>query len=225
MNVLIVEDDASVARFLKQAVEEAGFTTQVVEDGQVALEVARNNDFDIVLLDVMIPSMDGFEVCRRLRDEKVSTPILFLTAKDMVEDKVTGLDSGGDDYIVKPFQVAELLARIRALVRRGNTGPAVLEVGDLSLDPTTRRVTRGKKEVTLSATEYMLLEYLMRNPGRLLTRGMILEHVWRYDFGGNDGVLDVYISYLRKKLDRNSAHSIIQTVRGIGYRLVADESS
>lgn len=222
-SILIVEDDRSVGRFLKQALDEAGFEAEVVEDGKLAYEQAKSKNYDLVLLDVMLPSMDGFEVCRRLRGDNVSTPILMLTAKDLVNDKVTGLDSGADDYIVKPFQVAELLARIRALLRRGS-GPAILEAGDVKLDPTTRRVTRGNLEVMLSATEYMLLEYLMRNTGRVLTRGMILDHVWRYDFGGNDNVLDVYVSYLRKKLDRNRRNSIIQTVRGIGYRFQADEA-
>lgn len=219
MNVLIVEDDESVARFLTQAMSEAGFMPKVSGDGMQALEVARTESFDLVLLDVMLPGLNGFEVCKRLRSAGIQTPVLMLTAKDMTEDKVSGLDSGADDYIVKPFQVAELLARVRAILRRGASSPASLKVGDLSLDPVSRKVVSGDRLVYLSATEFSLLEYLMRNAGRVLTRSMLLQHVWNYDFDGNDNVLDVYISYLRKKLDRGAVPSVIQTVRGIGYRM------
>ena len=223
MNVLIVEDDSSVARFLKQAMTEAGYSPQVVADGRDALDTARSTDFDLILLDVMIPRMDGFEVCRRLRASKVMTPILFITARDALEDKIEGLDSGADDYIVKPFQIAELLARARALLRRGSSSPAVLQVGDLSLNPATRQAIRGEKTIYLSATEYSLLEYLMRNAGRVLTRSMILEHVWQYDFEGSDNVLDVYISYLRSKIDKGRSPALIHTVRGVGYRMDAGD--
>lgn len=219
MNVLIVEDDDSVARYLKQATTEAGYKAQTVSDGIEALELGKTFPFDLILLDVMIPRMSGFEVCRRLRGSKVNTPILIITAKDTLEDKVEGLDSGADDYIVKPFQVAELLARARALLRRGQSSPAVLTVGDLTLDPATRQASRTGRAIYLSATEYSLLEYLMRNPGRVLTRSMILEHVWQYDFGGHDNVLDVYISYLRNKIDRCHDIKLIHTVRSVGYRL------
>ena len=222
MNVLIVEDDESVARFLKQATTEAGYSPQVVGDGLEALSLARSVDFDLILLDVMIPRMDGFEVCRQLRAHKVMTPILIITARDALEDKVEGLDSGADDYIVKPFQIAELLARARALLRRGISSPTILRVGDLTLDPATRQASRGGKTVNLSATEYSLLEYLMRNAGRVMTRSMILEHVWQYDFEGNDNVLDVYISYLRNKIDKGHA-PLIHTVRGVGYRMEAKD--
>jgi DNA-binding response OmpR family regulator len=224
MNVLIVEDDDSVARFLKQAMTEAGYGPQVVGDGLDALALARTTEFDLILLDVMIPRMDGFEVCRRLRSAKVMTPILIITARDALEDKVEGLDSGADDYIVKPFEVAELLARARALLRRGVSSPTVLQVADLSLDPATRHASRGGKTIRLSATEYSLLEYLMRNAGRVVTRSMILEHVWQYDFGGNDNVLDVYISYLRSKIDKGHSPALIHTVRGVGYRLDAADA-
>lgn len=224
MNVLIVEDDESVARFLKQATTEAGYAPQHTEDGLFALEMAKSLDFDLILLDVMVPSLDGFEICRRLRAARIATPILIITARDTLEEKVKGLDSGADDYIVKPFQVAELLARARALLRRGASNPGLLRVSDLSLDPATRYVARGGEAITLSSTEYALLEYLMRNAGRVLTRSMILEHVWQYDFDGNDNVLDVYISYLRKKIDRGRAPSLIQTMRGVGYRMADHET-
>jgi DNA-binding response OmpR family regulator len=223
MNVLIVEDDSSVARFLKQAMTEAGYSPQVTADGLDALDTAKSTEFDLILLDVMIPRMEGFEVCRRLRASKVMTPILIITARDALEDKIEGLDSGADDYIVKPFQIAELLARARALLRRGSSSPAVLQVGDLSLNPATRQATRAEKTIYLSATEYSLLEYLMRNAGRVLTRSMILEHVWQYDFEGNDNVLDVYISYLRSKIDKGRSPALIHTVRGVGYRMDAGD--
>jgi len=219
MNVLIVEDDSSVARFLKQAMREAGYSVQSAGDGVEAFDLARVSAFDLILLDVMIPRMDGFEVCRQLRASKVMTPILIITARDALEDKIEGLDSGADDYIVKPFQIAELLARARALLRRGSSSPAILRVGDLTLDPATRQASRGGKTIYLSATEYSLLEYLMRNAGRVMTRSMILEHVWQYDFDGNDNVLDVYISYLRGKIDKGHDPALIHTVRGVGYRM------
>ncbi len=225
MNLLIVEDNESVASFLKQATVEAGYAPQLVEDGLDALEMARVGDFDLILLDVMVPRMDGFEICRRLRTANVATPILIITARDLLDDKVKGLDSGADDYIVKPFQVAELLARVRALLRRGASSPVVLRVGDLSLDPVSRQVTRAGNSISLSATEYTLLDYLMRNAGRVLTRSMLLEHVWQYDFGGNDNVLDVYISYLRRKIDRGYTPPLIHTVRGVGYMVSGYESS
>ena len=221
VNILIVEDDASVARFLHQALAEAGYAPQTVGDGTSAYDLARQSRFDLILLDVMLPGMDGLAVCRQLRQERVGTPILLITARDALEDKIAGLDSGADDYIVKPFQIGELLARMRALLRRGASGPAILRTGDLSLDPATRRAERAGKTILLSATEYALLEYLMRHAGRVLTRAQILEHVWQYDFDGNDNVLDVYISYLRGKIDKGHASPLIHTVRGAGYRLEA----
>lgn len=218
MNLLIVEDDESVGRFIVQATSEAGFVPRLATDGAEALGLAKTYNFDIILLDVMVPSVNGFQVCRQLRAAKVDAPILMLTAKDMLEDKIEGLDSGADDYLVKPFQVGELLARMRALLRR-RTGSTTLWVDDVELDPSTRQVKRNGANIDLSATEYMLLEYLMRNAGRVLTRSMLLQHVWRHDFEGSDNVLDVYISYLRKKLDSNRPKSIIKTERGIGYRM------
>ncbi len=231
--VLIAEDDPAVARFLRQAVTEAGYSVRVVEDGLSALEQLITVTFSLVLLDVMLPGLDGFTVCRRIRAKGVSTPILLITARDALEDKIEGLDSGADDYIVKPFQLGELLARMRALLRRERpessqrTGDgnelynSIVRVGDLVVDSDACRVTRGGKTITLSVTEYTLLDYLARNAGRVLTRSMILEHVWHYDFEGKDNVLDVYISYLRTKIDRGHAVSLIHTVRGVGYRLDA----
>ncbi|HZP84371.1 MAG TPA: response regulator transcription factor [Chthonomonadaceae bacterium] len=219
MRVLIVEDDASVARFLTQATDEAGYATQAIGDGLTALAKAMTDAFDLILLDVMLPGLDGFTICRRLRAAKVTTPILIITAKDTLEDKIEGLDSGADDYVVKPFQIGELLARARALLRRSASWPTALRVADLTLDPQTRQATRAGKAIRLSATEYALLEYLMRHAGRVLTRAMLLEHVWQYDFNGNDNVLDVYISYLRSKIDRGRNPALIRTVRGVGFRM------
>jgi two-component system OmpR family response regulator len=224
MNVLIVEDDASVARFLKQAATEAGYAAQVEVDGLAALQTAQNVRFDLILLDVMLPGLDGFEVCRRLRAASVPSLILIITARDATEDKVEGLDSGADDYIAKPFKVVELLARMRALLRRGSSGRTVLQVADLTLDPATRGASRGGKAITLSATEYSLLEYLMRHPNRVLLRSTILDHVWAYDFGGSDNVLDVYIMYLRNKIDKGHTQRLIHTVRGVGFRIGDNET-
>jgi DNA-binding response OmpR family regulator len=223
VNVLIVEDDDSVSSFLKQAAAEAGYNVEVVGDGINALRMARAAEFDLILLDVMLPRMNGFDVCRELRNSGTETPILMITARDSLEDKVEGLDSGADDYIVKPFQVAELLARARALLRRGKSSPVELRVADLTLSPATRRATRSGKPIHLSATEFSLLEYLMRNVGQVLTRSMILQHVWEYDFQGNDNVLEVYISYLRGKIDKGHPVQLIHTLRGVGYRMDADE--
>ena len=216
--MLIVEDDESVGRFLVQATSEAGFMPRLSVDGAEALALAKQFHFDLILLDVMVPTVNGFQICRQLRASKVAAPILMLTAKDLVEDKVEGLDSGADDYLVKPFQVAELLARMRALLRR-RLGTNTLVVDDLELDPVMHQITRNGVRLELSATEYTLLEYLMKNAGRVLTRSMLLQHVWRYDFEGSDNVLDVYISYLRKKIDRDRPKSLIKTERGVGYRL------
>jgi len=222
MKLLIVEDDNSVLRFLTQATREAGYSPVAADNGTDALHMAMTTEFDLILLDVMIPEINGFEVCRRLRASKIMTPVLIITARDALEDKIEGLDSGADDYIVKPFQIAELLARVRALLRRGASSPALLTVGDLILDPATRQATRSGKTVYLSATEYSLLEYLMRNAGRVITRSMILDHVWQYDFDGNDNVLDVYISYLRNKIDKGHDIQLIHTSRGVGYRMGVD---
>jgi DNA-binding response OmpR family regulator len=221
VKILIVEDEVGVARFLKQAVTEAGYSAEAVGDGPAALERASKGHFDLILLDVMLPYLDGCSVCRRLRQNQLLTPILMITAKDTQEDKIEGLDSGADDYIVKPFQLGELLARMRALLRRSSHSPTLLRVADLALDPVTRQASRGGKTIYLSATEYTLLEYLMRSTGDVLTREEILQHVWQYDFGGNDNVLDVYISYLRAKIDKGRSPALIHTVRGVGFRIGA----
>ena len=220
MKVLIVEDDDSVARFLTQATREAGYSPVAADNGTDAFHLASTRDFDLILLDVMIPEMNGFEVTKRLRASKIMTPILIITAKDSLEGKIErGPDSGADDYIVKPFQIAELLARARALLRRGMSSPAVLSVGDLTLDPATRQATRGGKTIYLSATEYSLLEYLMRNAGRSGDAVYILEHVWQYHFDGNDNVLDVYINYLRNKIDKRTRSTVNSHRPRVGYRM------
>ncbi len=220
MPILIVEDDDSVARFLKQAIEEAGYATQTEWEGEQALRVALDSPFDLILLDVMLPGLDGFSICRQLRASKIASPILIITAKDTLNDKIAGLDAGADDYIVKPFQVGELLARVRALLRRVKSAhtDAVLSIGGLTLDATARKATKEGKPLALSATEFALLEFLMRNSGKPLTRLSILQHVWEYDFEGKDNVLDVYISYLRNKIDSGRTSSLIKTIRGTGYQ-------
>lgn len=220
MKLLLVEDDPGLAKVLQKATEEAGYRTLAVGDGLSALAKVSAEPFDLVLLDGMLPGLDGFEVCREARRRGVAAPILFITARDTTKDKVEGLDAGADDYIVKPFQVAELLARMRALLRRSQAMlPSVLTVADLALDTAARTAQRGDKTIRLSATEYTLLEYLMRNAGRVLTRSLILDHVWQYDFAGSDNVLDVYIGYLRSKIDKGHPSPLIHTVRGVGYQL------
>lgn len=218
MNVLIVEDEPGVSRFLSQACEEAGYAPHVEGDGARALSLAKSRHFDLILLDVMLPSLSGFEVCRGLRSAGVKSLVLIITARDTIEAKIEGLDAGADDYVCKPFRVAEILARMRALLRRKESGSTSLEVGDLVLDPGTRMARRGEREIHLSATEYSLLEFLMRHAGQTTPRSVILDHVWQYDFAGNDNVLDVYIGYLRAKIDKGR-EPLIHTARGVGYRL------
>ena len=224
MKILIVEDNASVAGFLEQASEEAGYQVRRIGDGSEALNLVQPGSFDLILLDVMLPGLNGFELTQFWRQSGVVTPILIITARDALEDKLLGLDAGADDYIVKPFQIAELLARMRALLRRGAPPPQLLQVRDLELDPATRQARRAGQPVSLSATEYAVLEHLMRNPGRVVSRNALLQHVWQYDFGGNDNVLDVYISYLRRKIDKGR-DPLIQTVRGLGFRLGPKEAA
>jgi len=220
MRVLVVEDERKVADFLKKGLEEEGYAVEVAYDGEEALALAETCSYDIIILDIMLPGRDGLDVLRRLRAKRVSTPILILTARDSVEDKVEGLDSGADDYLTKPFAFAELLARIRALLRRGKPElPPKLEAADLVLDPATREVRRGGKLIELTNREYALLEYLLRNKGRVLTRSMILEHVWGYHFDPGTNIVDVYINYLRNKIDRGFEKKLIHTVRGVGYVL------
>ena len=218
MKVLIVEDEPGVSRFLEQACREAGYAPHVEADGAVALRVARATPFDLILLDVMLPGMNGFEVCRGLREAGIKTLVLIITARDTLEDKIEGLDAGADDFVCKPFRVAEILARMRALLRRRESGVTRLQLGDLSLDPATRVAKRGDKIIHLSATEYSLLEYMMRHAGQTMARSVILDHVWQYDFAGNDNVLDCYIGYLRQKIDKGRS-PLIHTSRGVGYRM------
>jgi DNA-binding response OmpR family regulator len=218
MNVLIVEDEPGVSRFLEQACREAGYAPHIEADGLRALHQACATPFDLILLDVMLPGMNGFEVCRGLRAAGVKSMVLIITARDTLEDKVEGLDAGADDFVCKPFRVAEILARMRALLRRGESGSPILQVGDLTLDSNTRMAKRDGQMIRLSATEYSLLEYLMRHAGQTMARSVILDHVWDYDFGGQDNVLDCYIGYLRQKIDRGR-EPLIHTSRGVGYRI------
>lgn len=218
MKILIVEDEAGVSRFLHQACREAGYAPQVEADGTRALALARATTYDLILLDAMLPGLSGFEVCRQLRTSGVKSLILMITALDSLENKIAGLDAGADDYVTKPFRVAEVLARMRALLRRGTSSSTKLQVGDLQLDPDTRQALRGERHIHLSATEYALLEFLMRNAGKTMPRSVILDHVWQFDFEGQDNVLDVYISYLRSKIDKGFK-PLIHTSRGVGYRL------
>jgi two-component system OmpR family response regulator len=221
--VLIVEDDVPLASALRRGLRAEGMVADVAVKGEDALWMTAATEFDAVVLDVMLPGIDGFETCRRLRDDGVWTPIIMLTARDAVDDRVQGLDAGADDYLVKPFSLAELLARLRALARRGPVErPAVLSVGDLVLDPATREVRRGEVEISLSAKEFALLEAFMRRPGEVLTQLQLLEHAWDYDYENRSNVVEVYVRYLREKIDRPFGVRSIETVRGAGYRLRRD---
>ncbi len=223
VRVLIVEDDIPLASALRRGLRAEGMVADVAVKGEDALWMVASAEFDAVVLDVMLPGIDGFETCRRLRDDGVWTPIIMLTARDAVEDRVQGLDAGADDYLVKPFSLAELLARLRALARRGPVErPPVLEVGDLRLDPATREVHRGDAEISLSAKEFALLEAFMRRPGEVLTQLQLLEHAWDYDYENRSNVVEVYVRYLREKVDRPFGVRSIETVRGAGYRLRKD---
>lgn len=221
MNVLLVEDDARIVRFVRRGLEAEGFDVDVVENGDDALEVGKANDYPIVILDRMLPDIDGMEVCRQLRQEKKQCLILMLTAKDALEDKIEGLRGGADDYLTKPFDFEELLARMAALLRRGAYRQAepVLRVGNLTLDPAARKVRRGDREIVLTPKEFKLLAYLMENAGKVLSRPRILNHVWRYSFDPGTKVVDVYIRYLRRKIDSGEETALIKTVRGFGYTI------
>jgi two-component system OmpR family response regulator len=220
VRILVVEDSARMANLLTRGLEEEGYSVDAVASGEDAVQYARSAPYDVILLDVMLPRADGFEVCRHLRVEGNRTPVLMLTARDAVMDRVAGLDAGADDYLTKPFSFQELFARVRALIRRGPSDvPAVLEVGDLSLDPARHEVRRGKREVRLTAKEFALLEYLMRNAGQVLSRRQLIEHAWDFAYEGDSNVLDVYVRYLREKIDRPFGRTSIETVRGVGYKL------
>jgi two-component system OmpR family response regulator len=223
MRVLVVEDEVKMAALLRRGLSEEGLAVDVAEEGERALAMAGATDYDAVVLDVMLPGIDGFETCRRLRRDGVWAPVLMLTARGSLDDRVVGLDGGADDYMVKPFAFAELLARLRALVRRGNVErPPVIEVGDLRLDPGTRQVWRGRQEVDLSSKEFTLLETFMRHAGYVLSRSQLLEQAWEYDFEHRSNVVEVYIRYLRRKIDVPFGVTSIETVRGAGYRLRKD---
>jgi len=223
MRVLIVEDETKMAALLQRGLREDGVAADVAAAGEDAVWMAGATEYDAIVLDVMLPGIDGFDVCRRLRADGIRSPVLMLTARDAVDDRVRGLDTGADDYLVKPFSFAELSARLRALTRRGPVDRApVLAVGDLSLDPATRQVRRGGTEIGLSAREFALLETLMRHPGQVLDRLQLLDHVWDGDYENRSNVIDVYIRYLREKVDRPFGVASIETVRGAGYRLRAD---
>jgi heavy metal response regulator len=220
MRILVVEDEKKVRGFLKKGLEEEGYAVDVALDGEEGLEMALDSVHDLIILDIQLPKMDGLRVLKLLRKSEVAAPVLLLTVRATIEDKVLGLDSGADDYLTKPFAFQELLARVRALLRRQTEGaPSVLRVADLTLDPARRIVSRGRARIDLTPKEFALLDYFMRNPGRVLTRTMITEHVWNYDFDTMTNVIDVYVNYLRKKIDSGREPKLIQTVRGVGYVL------
>jgi two-component system OmpR family response regulator len=220
MRILLVEDEVKMARALRRGLEQEGHAIDVSTDGNDGLSKALEYDYDAVVLDVMLPGRDGFSICRELRARGRWSPVLMLTARDAVDDRIRGLDAGADDYLVKPFAFGELLARLRALVRRGPTErPPVISVGDVELDPAAHTVTRSGTTVDLSAREFALLEFLMRHPGEVLSRSRILEQVWDYSYSGFSNVVDVYVAYLRRKLERPFRRPLIRTVRGVGYAL------
>jgi len=223
MHILVVEDEVKMAALIRRGLKEDGLTVDVAGTGEEALGMARASTYDAIVLDVILPGVDGFETCRRLREEGVWAPVLMLTARGALEDRVAGLDGGADDYLTKPFSFAELLARLRALVRRGQAErPSIVEVGDLRLDPATRQVWRGETEIDLSAKEFVLLETFMRSPGHVLTRTHLLDQAWEYDFEHRSNVIEVYVRYLRRKIDAPFGVKSIETVRGAGYRLRKD---
>ncbi len=222
MRVLVVDDEKNIAELLGMAMRYEGWDIHLAHDGQAAIRTAREVRPDAVVLDIMLPDMDGFKVLERLRENDPNVPVLFLTAKDAVEDRVAGLTAGGDDYVTKPFSLEEIVARVRALMRRTvatvTSNDSTLVVGDLTLDEDSHEVTRGGDDISLTATEFELLRYLMRNPRRVLSKAQILDRVWNYDFGGQANVVELYISYLRKKIDAGR-EPMIHTLRGAGYML------
>jgi DNA-binding response OmpR family regulator len=223
MRILLVEDEVKVGSFIRRALEEDSYAVDLCTNGEKAIELARASAYDLVILDIMLPGASGLEILRQLRKERMRTPVLILTARTGVDEKVKGLDSGADDYLTKPFAIEELLARVRALLRRGSGDAAgVLQVDDLVLNPVSHEVTRGGQRIELTAKEYALLEYFMRNADRVLTRAMIAEHVWNLDFDTFTNVIDVYVNYLRNKVDRGRSRRLIHTVRGSGYVLRAE---
>lgn len=223
MRVLVIEDEKKVARFIKKGLEEEGYAVDLAFDGEEGLAMALDRVHDLIILDIALPKIDGLQVLKGLRERKVPTQVLLLTVRATIEDKVLGLDAGADDYLTKPFAFREFLARIRALLRRkAEAGPPLLQVEDLVLDPARHLVIRGGERIDLTSKEFALLEYLMRNAGRLLSRAMISEHVWNYDFDTETNVIDVYINYLRRKIDSGREKKLIHTVRGSGYVLKSE---
>ena len=226
MRVLIVEDELRMASLIRRGLAQEGLSVDVAMSGEEALWMAPATEYDAIVLDVMLLGISGFETCRRLRTNGVWAPVLMLTARDSVEDRVAGLDMGADDYVVKPFAFAELLARLRALVRRGDPErPSVLEVGELRLDPATRRVWRGDTEIKLSSKEFAVLETFMRRPDEVLSRLHLLEHAWDFAYDNKSNIVDVYIRHLRHKIDRPFGRASLETVRGAGYRLRTDNGA
>ena len=220
MRILIVEDEPKVASFIRRALEEESYAVDVCSDGIQGRDLASEVDYDLIILDLLLPGLPGIDVLKAVRDAKVTTPVLILTARSKVDQRVKGLDAGADDYLTKPFAIEELIARTRALLRRaGGDTSGILQIDDLILNPISHEVTRGGQRVDLTSKEYALLEYMMRNAGRVLTRPMIAEHVWDLDFDTFTNVIDVYINYLRNKIDRGHARGLIHTVRGSGYTL------
>ena len=219
MRVLLVEDDERIARFIKKGLTESGYSVDLAPDGNEGVACALSTPYDIAVLDVMLPGMDGFEVLEHIRRHGDPMPVLMLTARDAVEDRVRGLDAGADDYLTKPFSFIELEARLRALLRRAaGEANTVLSVGDLTVDPVSRMVNRGSQKIELTPKEFSILEYFMRSPGRVLTRTMIIEHVWQYQFDTDTNLVDVYVNRLRRKLN-DTEGELLQTVRGVGYSL------
>ncbi len=224
MRILIVEDNRRLNDSLRMSLAEDGYAVDAAFDGEEGQDLAEITPYDAIILDLMLPKKDGISICRDLRKQRVNTPILMLTARDTVEDRVLGLDSGADDYLIKPFALTELRARLRALLRRDSPDKSgTLSVADLTLDPANHQVERGGHPIELTAKEFSLLEYFMRNPGRLITRSMAEDHIWNYDFDGTSNVVDVYIRRLRRKIDDPFPVKLFETVRGAGYRLIVPE--
>jgi len=219
MRILVVEDESRIADFLSRGLVSAGYAVDVAATGGSAIDMIHSTDYDLVILDLGLPDVDGLTVLQKIRNRKVSPPVLILSARDAVDDRVKGLEGGADDYLVKPFAFVELLARVRVLLRRGQPTPEKLQVGDLSLDCIRRKVSRDGENIELAPKEFSILEYLMRNRGRPLSRTMIVEHVWDMDYDGLTNIVDVYIRHLRSKIDDKWPQKMIQTVRGIGYML------
>jgi heavy metal response regulator len=223
VRILVVEDEHKVASFIQKGLEEEGYAVDGAADGEEGLAMALAGVHDLIILDIRLPKMDGLRVLQILRQDNLTTPVLLLTVRATIEDKVLGLDAGADDYLTKPFAFQELVARVRALLRRrAEAGPTILQVADLSLDPARRTVARAGEKIDLTPREFTLLDYFMRHPGRVLTRTMIAEHVWDYSFDTSTNVIDVYVNYLRKKIDAGREPKLLHTVRGVGYVLKAD---